>query len=149
VVLNLEMRVVRELLSREEIQVPAAPSDSPGMATGETTVEFLSACYRLLDVLGSPQDIPFLGGLIQRQIIYRILLGPEGARLRGIATLGAPTRPLPCAEASMSESSRSKTGRLPMISCSTLERTAKLSALKFSMPQDMSIFRVCFRPITK
>ena len=39
--LKLEMPVVRELLSREEIQVAEAPSDSPAMATGETTVEFL------------------------------------------------------------------------------------------------------------
>ena len=86
--LKLEMPVIRELLSREEIQVAEAPSDSPAMATGEATVEFLSACCRLLDLLDAPQDIPFLSGLIQREIIYRILRGPEGARLRAIATLG-------------------------------------------------------------
>ena len=86
--LKLEMPVVRELLSRAEIQVAEAPAGTPGMATGETTVEFLSACCRLLDLLDSPRDIPFLGGLIQREIIYRILRGPEGARLRAIATLG-------------------------------------------------------------
>jgi AraC-like DNA-binding protein len=87
-VLRFEMRMVRELLSREEIQVRGTPSDIPGMATGETTGEFLSACCRLIDVLGSPQDIPFVGRLIQHEIIYRILLGPAGARLRAIATLG-------------------------------------------------------------
>jgi AraC-like DNA-binding protein len=86
--LKLEMPAVRELLSREEIQVAEAPSDSPGMATGETTVEFLSACCRLVDLLDTPQDIPFLSGLIQREIVYRILRGAEGARLRAIATLG-------------------------------------------------------------
>ena len=86
--LKLEMPVVRDLLSREEIRVAEAPSDSPGMATGETTVEFLSACCRLVDLLDTPQDIPFLGGLIQREIIYRVLRSAEGARLRAIATLG-------------------------------------------------------------
>ena len=86
--LKLEMPVVRELLSRDEIQVEEAPSDSPGMAIGETTVEFLSACCRLVDLLHTPRDIPFLSGLIQREIIYRILQGAEGARLRAIATLG-------------------------------------------------------------
>jgi hypothetical protein len=80
--LKLEMPVVRELLSREEIQVAEAPSDIPAMSTGETTVEFLSACCRLIDLLETPQDIPFLTGLIQREIVYRILRGPEGARLR-------------------------------------------------------------------
>jgi hypothetical protein len=86
--LKLEMPVVRELLSREEIQVAEAPSDSPGMATGETTVEFLSACCRLVDLLATPRDVPFLSGLIQREIVYRILRSAEGARLRAIATLG-------------------------------------------------------------
>jgi AraC-like DNA-binding protein len=86
--LRMEMAVVRELLAKEEIHVADAPLDSPAMSTGETTPEFLSACSRLVDLLAAPQDIPFLGGLIQREIIYRILRGPEGARLRAIATLG-------------------------------------------------------------
>jgi len=84
-VLKLEIPAVRELLSREEIQAPEAASDSPAMATGETTAELLDACCRLMDLLHTPQDIPFLSGLIQREIIYRILRGPEGARLRAIA----------------------------------------------------------------
>jgi AraC-like DNA-binding protein len=87
-VLKLEIPVVRDLLSREEIQAPEAASNSPAMATGETTAELLDACCRLVDLLNTPQDIPFLSGLIQREIIYRILRGPEGARLRAIATLG-------------------------------------------------------------
>src|SRR5579872_10192 len=86
--LRLEMPMVRELLSREEIEVAERPSDSPGMAIGETTVEFLGACCRLVDLLRTPQDIPFLSGLVQREIIYRILQSAEGARLRAIATLG-------------------------------------------------------------
>jgi hypothetical protein len=57
--LKLEMPVIRELLSREEIQASDAPSDSPAMATGEATVEFLTACCRLMDLLDAPQDIPF------------------------------------------------------------------------------------------
>src|SRR5437879_7330671 len=58
------------------------------MATGETTAELLDACCRLIDLLDTPLDIPFLSGLIQREIIYRILRGPAGARLRAIATMG-------------------------------------------------------------
>ena len=86
--LKLEMPLIRELLSQEEIQVVEAPPDTPAMVTGEATAEFLSACCRLIELLNTPQDIPFLSGLIQREIIYRILRGPEGARLRAIATLG-------------------------------------------------------------
>jgi AraC-like DNA-binding protein len=86
--LQLEMPMVRELLSREEIPVAEAPSDTPAMVTGETSVEFLSAFCRLIDLLNAPRDIPFLGGLIVREIIYRILRSAEGQRLRAIATLG-------------------------------------------------------------
>jgi AraC-like DNA-binding protein len=86
--IKLEISMVRELLGREEIQLAQTPSGSPGMATSETTVDFLGACCRLVDLLQTPQDIPFLSGLILREIIYRILQGPEGARLRAIATLG-------------------------------------------------------------
>ncbi|MGJ5820243.1 AraC family transcriptional regulator N-terminal domain-containing protein [Paludibaculum fermentans] len=86
--LKLEMPVVREMLSRDEIPAPDLQPDQPAMATGATTVELLGACCRLVDLLSAPEDIPFLSGLIQREIIYRILRGPEGARLRAIATLG-------------------------------------------------------------
>jgi len=86
--LKLEMPLVRELLSREEIPVLEVASDSPAMATGDVTKELLDACCRLMDLVNSPQDIPFLSGLIQREIIYRILQAPAGARLRAIATLG-------------------------------------------------------------
>jgi AraC-like DNA-binding protein len=84
--LKLEMSVVRELLSREEI--PPMSSDNPAMATGETTAELLDACRRLVGLLDKPEDIPFLSGLIQREIIYRVLQAPAGARLRAIATQG-------------------------------------------------------------
>ena len=86
--LKLELPMVRELLSRIDIHVPEAPSGTPGMAIGETTAELLNACCRLVDVLNTPRDIPFLSGLIQSEIVYRILRSAEGARLRAIATLG-------------------------------------------------------------
>jgi len=85
---KLEMSMVRELLGREEIQVAEAPTETPAMGTGKTTPELLSACCRLVDLLNTPRDIPFLSGLIQREIIYRVLGSAEGARLRAIATLG-------------------------------------------------------------
>jgi AraC-like DNA-binding protein len=86
--LKLDMSMVRELISREEIHVADAPSSGPAMSIGETTPELVNACCRLLDLLERPQDVPFLSGLIQREIIYRVLRGRVGARLRAVATLG-------------------------------------------------------------
>jgi AraC-like DNA-binding protein len=86
--LKLDMSTVRELLALEEIHVADPVPAGPAMSLGETTPEFLNACCRLLDLLDSPQDIPFLSSVIQREIIYRILRGPAGGRLRAAATLG-------------------------------------------------------------
>jgi len=86
--LKLEMSIVRELLTREELLVRESPSDSPAMMTGEVTPELLSACCRLVDLLSTPQHISILADLIQREIIYRLLCGAEGGQLRAVATLG-------------------------------------------------------------
>jgi AraC-like DNA-binding protein len=88
VALKLDISIVREFLAREEFHMLDVPPDSPAMSTGPVTPEFLSAWCRLLDLLSSPEDIPFLSGFIEREIMYRILRGPEGARLRAVATLG-------------------------------------------------------------
>ncbi len=85
--IHLEISTVRELLSRD-MQVREVASATPAMGTGEITAELLGACCRLVDLLATPDDIPFLSGLIQREIVYRLLCGPEGARLRAIATSG-------------------------------------------------------------
>jgi len=86
-ILGLEMGEVRKILSEEEFHT-AEPSSARGMAVGSITVELLSACSRLIDLLDAPQDIPFLGSLIQREIIYRLLRSQQGNHLRAIATLG-------------------------------------------------------------
>lgn len=86
--LKLEMAEVRRLLSQEEFAAHSEPCGACGMAVGETRVDLLGVCLRLLDLLDAPQDIPFLSSLIQREIVYRLLGSPEGKHLRSIATLG-------------------------------------------------------------
>ena len=86
--LKLDMTAVREMLNHAEFQTQNDSSEARGMAIGKTTVDLLKPCSRLLDLLDSPEDIPFLSDLIQREIVYRLLRGPQGARLRAIATHG-------------------------------------------------------------
>ena len=86
--LRLDMPTVREVLSREDLPEPATSVKPRGIAVGETTVGLLDACSRLIDLLDTPEDIPFLDHLIQREILYRILRTPQGERLRAIATTG-------------------------------------------------------------
>ena len=86
--LRIDLPTVQDVLSREDLPEPEGPSDRRGLAVGETTVGLLAACSRLIEVLETPEDIPFLSPLIQREIIYRILRTPQGERLRAIATRG-------------------------------------------------------------
>ena len=62
------------------------------MATGEVTLPLLNAFQRLIDLLAEKQDIPFLAPVIQREIIYRLLVGEQGARLRQIASAGSKSQ---------------------------------------------------------
>ena len=86
--LKLNMAMVRGILSQEEFQRRGSSSQGRGIAVGTTTVDLLQPCSRLLDLLDAPEDIPFLSDLIQREIVYRLLRGAQGERLRAIATLG-------------------------------------------------------------
>src|SRR3984885_4930916 len=84
--LKLDMSTVRDILNTEEVHIPEATSGACGMGMGETTVELVNSCSRMMDLLNIPRDISFFSKLIQREIIYRLLQGSQGARLRAIAT---------------------------------------------------------------
>src|SRR5260370_13126816 len=86
--LSLDLPTVREVLSRDDVPEIKRSSHSQGLAVGETTVGLLGACSRLLDLLETPEDIPFLSHSIQREIVYRVLRTPQAERLRAIATSG-------------------------------------------------------------
>lgn len=86
--LRFDMPTVREVLSRDDLPEVKGDVQRQGLAVGETTTGLLSACNRLLDLLDTPEDIPFLSPLLQREIIYRLLKTPQAGRLRAIATSG-------------------------------------------------------------
>lgn len=83
----LDPAVVGELLADG-----APPAGAPGRAIAVTPVEppLLDAARRLVTLLDSPQDIVPLAPLVLREITYRVLTSPQGARLRQIASAGAP-----------------------------------------------------------
>ena len=86
--LRLDISVVREILMHEDLLEFANEPNASGLAMGRSSIELLEVCSRLIDLLHRPQEIPFMSGLIQREIIYRLLCSPQGQRLRAIATGG-------------------------------------------------------------
>jgi AraC-like DNA-binding protein len=87
--LKLDQREISQLMVDSNLPPPRAQQSSRGMATGEVTLPLLTACQRLIDLLAAPQDIPILAPLIQREILYRLLVGDQGVRLRQIASAGS------------------------------------------------------------
>jgi AraC-like DNA-binding protein len=58
----------------------------------EVTLPLLTAFQRLIDLLAAPKDIPILAPIIQREILYRLLIGDQGTRLRQIASAGSQSQ---------------------------------------------------------
>ncbi|MFI5014108.1 MAG: AraC family transcriptional regulator N-terminal domain-containing protein [Hyphomicrobiales bacterium] len=57
----------------------------PGLAVTAVTGDLLDPILRLLRLLDRPADIAMLAPLAEREILYRLLLGEQGALLRQIA----------------------------------------------------------------
>jgi AraC-like DNA-binding protein len=91
-VLKLDRREISQLMVDSHLPQPRAQQSSRGMATGEVTLPLLNAFQRLIDLLAEPKDIPILAPIIQREIIYRLLVGDQGARLRQIASAGSQSQ---------------------------------------------------------
>jgi AraC-like DNA-binding protein len=87
----LDPAVVGELLADSLTGPPPGP---PGRGLGVSPVDppLLDAVGRFVALLDSPQDVAALAPLVFREITYRVLTGPQGARLRQIASAGAPAQ---------------------------------------------------------
>lgn len=90
--LLLDQREIAQLMADSNLPPPQQQQSRRGMATGEITLPLVTAFQRLLDLLADEQDIPILAPVIQREIIYRLLVGEQGARLRQIASAGSQSQ---------------------------------------------------------
>ncbi len=87
--LNLNRHEISKMMVNCNLPSPKEQKSNRGMATGELTLPLLTSFQRLVDLLNHPDDIPILSPLIQKEIIYRLLTGEQGTRLRQIASAGS------------------------------------------------------------
>ncbi|MFA5123631.1 AraC family transcriptional regulator N-terminal domain-containing protein [Zavarzinia sp.] len=87
---DIDLQMARDLIAEVDQQAPAAAMGA-GMAVGPVTPAFAEAVARLLDLLDRPAEIPILARSIQREILYRVLTGPVGGRLRQAVETGTQT----------------------------------------------------------
>jgi AraC-like DNA-binding protein len=85
---SLNSAVVGELLA-DGMAEPSGPP-ARGIVACEVEPLLLDAVTRFVALLDRPRDVGPLAPLVLREITYRVLAGPQGARLRQIASAGAP-----------------------------------------------------------
>ena len=86
----IDPAVVGELLADGSEAPPGPPARGIGVI--ELDPRLLAAVGRLLGLLDAPREIAALGPLVLREIAFRLLTGPQGAKLRQIASAGAPAQ---------------------------------------------------------
>jgi AraC-like DNA-binding protein len=91
-ILKLDQREITQLMVDSNLPPPRPHQSSRGMATGEVTVQLITAFHRLIELLDEPKDIPILAPTIQREICYRLLVSDQGARLRQMASAGSQSQ---------------------------------------------------------
>ncbi|GGB96342.1 AraC family transcriptional regulator [Oxalicibacterium flavum] len=75
-----------ELLKR--IHIPRSAMSGTGLrgiSVHAASMELIDAVLRLLRLLDRPEDIPAMAPLIEQEILYRLLIGPYGAKLLNVA----------------------------------------------------------------
>lgn len=90
--LQLDRRALSQLLVESRLPAPRIPPSTRGMAIGEATLPLLAAFHRLVALLDEPLDIPILAPMIQREILYRLLMSGQGAHLRHLAVAGSQSQ---------------------------------------------------------
>lgn len=87
--MRLDQRVMTELIVEGNLHPPRAEPTGRGMTVGQAGLPLLQAFQRLIDLLDTPQAIAVLAPLIQREILYRLMVSEQGTRLWQIASLGS------------------------------------------------------------
>ncbi|WP_346831547.1 AraC family transcriptional regulator [Pseudomonas abietaniphila] len=88
VLIKLNLDIAREVLADLELNNYGEICSDSGMATGPATNEMLELVSKTLDLCDYSGNPAYLWGILQREIIYRLLVGPMGARLRQTVLTG-------------------------------------------------------------
>ena len=88
VMLALDPALVGSVMVEAGYPVPREQASVRAIAVSPLQADLLDAVVRLVRLVNTPADAQVLAPLVTREIIFRLLAGEQGARLRQIATLG-------------------------------------------------------------
>ena len=91
--LVLDPATVQSVIVDAGLRPPERGRPLRAMASSRIDLPLLDAVLRLARLAKSPGDAAFLGPLAVREVVYRLLIGAQGARLYASASLGGQARP--------------------------------------------------------
>jgi AraC-like DNA-binding protein len=89
--LELDPTLVSSVMVEAGRFSPRSHADVRAINVSPLDANLLDAVVRLVRLVDSPTEARFLAPLITREIVYRLLMGEQGDRLRHIAVLGSDT----------------------------------------------------------
>ena len=92
--LELDPILVGSVMSESGQTPPLEPTHTKAFSVKSLDVDLLDAVVRLVRLIENPTEAPVLVPLVKREIVYRLLMGEQGERLRHIAILSGYTPPI-------------------------------------------------------
>ena len=90
--LDLEPALVASVIMESGIRVKKGDASTKAMNVSSVDADLLDGIVRLVRLVETPAERKVLAPLIIREIIYRLLIGGQGARLSHIVASGRDTR---------------------------------------------------------
>ena len=90
-VYELDLVLIAELMTEMRLPSPRTMPEGRAVSLCTLTAPLFDAALRMLRLLDEPAHIPMLGPLVERELLYRLLIGEQGMRLRHLTLAESQT----------------------------------------------------------
>jgi AraC-like DNA-binding protein len=90
--LNLDSALVASVMMESGIQIKKGDADTKAMNVSAVDADLLDAVVRMVRLAERPDESKVLAPLVVREIVFRLLVGGQGARLAHLLTSGGTQR---------------------------------------------------------
>ncbi|HEY5394787.1 MAG TPA: AraC family transcriptional regulator [Trebonia sp.] len=92
--LRLKPSEIAAILLESAITLGGTSARAPGIAVAGADAPLLDALARLAGLLDAPRDVPVLAPLYRREVLWRLMTGPQGAVVRQIGLADGNLAPI-------------------------------------------------------
>jgi AraC-like DNA-binding protein len=90
-VYELDLPRIAELMTEMRLPAPRTVPEGKALSLCAVTAPLFDAALRMVRLLDEPAHIPVLGPLVERELLYRLLIGEQGMRLRHLTLADSQT----------------------------------------------------------